>query len=109
MVLWDIIFCGHCGAQNPDQNRFCVEYGSRLKVPLDETGMAITDKISARLAGFDDLPEPTVEWPDDLPCEVTGKNGSKMVLIPRGSSRWERRNKRKMNDPTDSFISTAFT
>jgi formylglycine-generating enzyme required for sulfatase activity len=78
------MFCGHCGAQNPDQNRFCVECGSRLKVPLDETGMAITDKVSARLAGFEGLPEPTVEWPDDLPREVIGKNGSRMVLVPAG-------------------------
>ena len=79
-----MIFCGHCGAQNPELHRFCAECGARLQVPLDETGAPITDPISARLAGFDGLPEPTIEWPDDLPREVKGKDGAPMVLVPGG-------------------------
>ena len=78
------MFCGYCGAQNPDQNRFCVECGSRLQVPLDKDGSPVTDDISARLAGFDGLPEPSIDWPKNLPRDVIAKDGKRMVLVPAG-------------------------
>ena len=78
------MFCGHCGAQNPDLHRFCSECGSRLKVPLDQDGAPISDELSARLAGLNGLPEPSIDWPPDLPHEVTGKDRKTMVLVPAG-------------------------
>jgi formylglycine-generating enzyme required for sulfatase activity len=82
------VFCGNCGNENPDVNRFCFDCGARL-TGTDSTEATssegpLTDEVSARLAGLNGLPEPSIDWPDDLPKDVEGRDGSRLLLVPGG-------------------------
>ncbi len=76
------MYCGACGQNNPSINRFCVECGSRLHG--DDPSIPLVDGTAARLLGLTSLPAPTIEWPDDLPREVKGKDGARLLLVPGG-------------------------
>ncbi|MFT7621285.1 MAG: sulfatase activating formylglycine-generating enzyme [Myxococcota bacterium] len=79
------MFCGSCGAENPTTNRFCFECGARLFIPgVQEAGEPLVDDVSARLLGLGSLPEPTIDWPEDLPREVKGADGMRLLLVPGG-------------------------
>lgn len=80
------MFCGQCGEENPDINRFCFECGARLLSPRTEAAGPLVDAVDARLAGLGALPEPTLEWPEDLPRTATGKDGATLLLVPAGFS-----------------------
>lgn len=78
------MFCGSCGQQNPVINRFCFECGARVGVAGTDTTLPLTDAVAARLQGLGGLPEPVIEWPDDLPRQATGKDGARLKLVPAG-------------------------
>lgn len=92
------MFCGRCGEDNPGVNRFCFECGARIFAPRAGQDAPLTDEVSARLAGLDGLPTPRIEWPDDLPREVTGSDGARLLLVPAGfffmGSRKEKKDER---------------
>ncbi len=93
------MFCGRCGEDNPDVNRFCFECGARLFSPRTDPGGPLTDEVSARLAGFDGLPTPSIEWPEDLPREVTGDDGARLLLVPAGFFYMGERKRKKDERP----------
>ena len=78
------MFCGRCGAENPEVNRFCFECGSRLFAVGTRPGPPLVDEVAARLHGLGSLPAPELVWPDDLPKEVTGRDGMTQRLVPPG-------------------------
>ena len=79
------MFCGHCGEENPETNRFCFECGARiLRAKGPDSGAPVTDEVSARLAGLAGLPEPSLDFPDDHPAVVEGKDGAPLRLVPAG-------------------------
>jgi serine/threonine-protein kinase len=78
------MFCGRCGEENTDVNRFCFECGARLMTPRMGHDGPLVDQVSARLQGFEAMPEPNLEFPDDLPPIVVGRDGTNLMLVPAG-------------------------
>ncbi len=93
------MFCGRCGENNPDIDRFCFECGARLLSARTDPGVQITDEVSARLAGLGSLPEPVIEWPEDLPRTVQGDDGAELLLVPAGFFHMGERKKKKDERP----------
>jgi hypothetical protein len=53
------MFCGECGAQNPDTNRFCINCGKPLKKNLNASPVAPTAPAAAPVSVQQAAQEPT--------------------------------------------------
>jgi len=57
------MFCGECGAQNPDTNRFCINCGKPLKKNLNAGPVAYPAPVAAPVPVQQAAPQPPSPFP----------------------------------------------